>query len=262
MHLKVVADARAIGEAIDEFSSDYYEDFEDVRSKATEYLASTVPDHALVDELSRRLRYTLRVWGAGRRAAALVQPRARLAEALLDGQLHTQLGRLGSLSLANFDIDNGRRVLLGVNEWTVGSFDDALIDALNRLSEDLLIDNTNVTYPMKALLLLTGLLPALDGQVRRGLSHAGLRGLDASALKIPLDADTTAGKKVTRLPYLLGKCWQTYSQVFRDGCTRSSRGQIENSLGRLFDVLLFMQGSQKLHIFELSNTHSPWFALD
>lgn len=262
MRLELVADETTLADAIRNFSSDYYEDFEDVRSIATKYLAATTPDKAVVDELSRRLRCALRVWGAGQRAAAAVKPQSELVKAFSDAQLHARLKQLGGLSLSDMTIEEGRRRVATQGEWTVSSIDQALAAILNELSDCVLLENTNVTYPMKALLLLTGFMPALDSQVRDGLALAGLGGLYATAFSVPLEVDTTAGKKVTRLPFLLGDCLRSFGKTLRAGCEQSGRGKILNSPGRMFDVLLFMQGSQGVRIFELRSTDSVWYAID
>lgn len=62
----------------------------------------------------------------------------------------------------------------------IESYDDGQrhIELLNTLSKRLFVDNRSVTYPMKAHLLLTGYMPALDGRVRAGLGKAGFGGVD------------------------------------------------------------------------------------
>jgi len=56
-------------------------------------------------------------------------------------------------------------------------FDDALLSVLREISQRLFVDNSNVTYPTKALLLISGLMPALDNRVRAGLGRAGFSGV-------------------------------------------------------------------------------------
>jgi hypothetical protein len=262
MPLELVADSQGVSAAIDGFSPDYHQDFEDVRSIAVRYLEQGDPDALIVVELSRRLRCALRAWGASGRAAPAVQPEAELVKVLCDTAIHAQLQRLGSLSLTDLTIANGRRTFRSnVVSWSVAEFDDAIVTILNQLSERLLIANSNVTYPMKAMLLLTGLMPALDSQVRDGLSLAGLGGLRATQFPMPLDVNTAGGKKVTRLPFILGQCLEASGGVLRAGCLHRRHVELAASPGRLFDVLFFIQGSKGRRIFELSGKDSAWYAL-
>jgi hypothetical protein len=104
----------------------------------------------------------------------------------------------------------------------------------------LFINNTSITYPMKALLLITGLMPALDSQVRGGLTLAGKAGFTGQQL-LPWNTQQAAGRRICDLPFYLGHCWSLNREVFIEGISSSRHKDLQGAPGRVFDILLFMQ---------------------
>jgi len=107
------------------------------------------------------------------------------------------------------------------------------------------IGNTNVTYPMKALLLITGFMPAFDGRVRTGLQRGWFLGMNRTQYLLPDNADHADAKRIARLAFLLGECWTTCAQQLQEGISKSSFPGLRQEPGRVFDVLLFMQADQE-----------------
>ncbi|MNH32672.1 hypothetical protein D3C79_931320 [compost metagenome] len=104
----------------------------------------------------------------------------------------------------------------------------------------LFFNNTSVTYPMKGMLLITGLMPALDSQVRGGLTRAGKSGFTGQQL-LPRSAQQAAGRRICELPFYLGHCWSLNREVFMEGILSSHHKDLRDKPARVFDILLFMQ---------------------
>ncbi|KAF7599982.1 hypothetical protein BGI27_05180 [Candidatus Dactylopiibacterium carminicum] len=132
---------------------------------------------------------------------------------------------------------------------------------LDQLSAGIFVGNTNVTYPMKTLMLLTGFMPAFDSQVRSGLDNAGFMGMNATQFLLPEDSAGANARKISRLPFYLGNCYTQYRELLKGAVARSPQPRLTRDPGRLFDVLFFMQGrkdSARLLSFE---PESRWYAL-
>jgi len=98
---------------------------------------------------------------------------------------------------------------------------------------------------MKVLLLITGFMPALDSErVRTGLDRGDFSGMNRTQYLLPADAAHADGKKITRLPFLLGQCWTTYTQQLQDGISNSRFPDLKEEPGRVFDILLFTQANK------------------
>jgi hypothetical protein len=97
---------------------------------------------------------------------------------------------------------------------------------------------------MKTVLLITGFMPALDSRVRVGLQRSGLSGINRTQYLLRDDPAHADGKKITRLPFLLGQCWTTCAQQLREGVAKSNFPDLTEDPGRVFDILLFMQAGK------------------
>jgi len=257
MPLTVLASARKLTAAINHFRTDYHNDYSDVREIARQYLREAVPTVATVEVLAARLRCALRSWGAGSRSAPLVREVDDLSDALRSVSLHGQLKQLSKVSIARLDIGpEGRNIEMPHGPTRVAELDTTYISVLRKLDKRLLIKNTNVTYPMKAMLLITGFTPAFDSQVRGGLQKAGLVGMSSSQYSMPSDPGSANFKKLLSVPFILGQCWQQ----FREGALNSEHARLAEDPGRLFDVLLFMQGSgDDYRLFRLQPSTRKWY---
>jgi hypothetical protein len=175
MSFKILGDTGALTRAIDTFKAQYHDDYFKVRSEGKAYLAAPV-SLASARRLVGPLLAALNSWGAGKRGAPACTTVDAAAQGLSAQGLHGMLQDLAN-SVDDLDVVGGRRVLgEGAPFANVAEFDRALIDTLNMLADALLPGNTNVTYPMKALLLITGLAPAYDKS--RIASH--IRGLGST----------------------------------------------------------------------------------
>lgn len=241
--MQLVGDARNVTAAIHAFPVDYHLDFLSVRRLAHHYISSPKATPDLTAPLASQLRRVLLNWGAGKRKASDVRSVDALDTALRDPSVHRNLAILAGMAISRLGAaETHRRIDGQVGSWAaLDDFDSRLIGVLNALADTLLVDNTNATYPLKALLLVTGLMPALDSQVRAGLTRAGFRGMSTTQFLLPRKADGASGKKITRLPFVLGQCWSEFSSVLIEGARQSKFPDLEEEPGRLLDVLLFVQ---------------------
>ncbi len=264
MLLNVVANQARIVAAINGFSAGYHSDYLLVKRLAAPYLGA--PTAANAAALAQGLSAVLYRWGAGRRGAPAVQPLPALQATLLNTALHALLVGFATSPISTLAIVGGvNRVVSGANAAASRqAFDTNLTSVLSQLSIGVLVGNTNVTYPMKALLLLTGFMPALDSQVRRGLGAAGFSGINVTRFLLPAGIHSNEARKLTRLPFYLAECYGANSALLTGAATASSYPWLAADLGRLFDILLFMQGSAAHPLFALTppNRHWHWYDLE
>ncbi len=246
--LRLVGSAPDIKSAIDEFWQPYHQDFANVQPIARRYLNAS-PGSANAALLAQALFTALRNWGACKRRSPKLRSLPQIESALKDRRLHGRLLKLSQQSLAAFSLDQqGHRLLASDAPFNeVGAFDKEILGILNTLADVLFINNTSITYPMKALLLITGLMPALDSQVRGGLTRAGKAGFTGQQL-LPWNTQQAAGRRICELPFYLGHCWSLNREVFMEGILSSNHKDLRDAPGRIFDILLFMQNrpDQKL----------------
>lgn len=238
----LTSNASDITSALNDFNASYHLDFKRVRAIAGLYLKSERPADQATD-LAKALCQALKNWGAGYRKAPKLHDAQRAALMLSDPVLHERLAKLSRCGVAALVFDAaGLRILSSGSPFAASDeFDSELLSTLNSLAAAFLIDNTNVTYPMKALLLVTGLMPALDSQVRRGLKRAGMSGLTSTQVLLPASPNTAIGQRICNLPFLLGNCWKANHKVLHRAIYSSNYPELTNEPGRVFDVLLFMQ---------------------
>ncbi|WP_141687622.1 hypothetical protein [Pseudomonas sp. 25 E 4] len=239
--LRLVGTALDITLALNQFRQSYHQDFAKVQQVARRYLNSP-PGRANAALLAQALSRALRNWGACRRRSPTLLPVSQIESALKEKQLHGRLLKLSQQSLSAFSLDQQENRLLKCTSSfnDTGAFDREILGILNTLADALFLNNTSVTYPMKALLLITGLMPALDSQVRGGLTLAGKAGFTGQQL-LPKNAQQAAGRRICELPFYLGDCWSSNSEVFMNGILGSNHQGLLDIPGRVFDILLFMQ---------------------
>lgn len=258
--LKLIATQRDVTDAIDNFNQQYHDDYQIVREASTRYLQETHPTPETTLHLSRFLFCALRSWGSGKRAAPPVRGVSDLARELLDTQLHGQLRKLDGVSLSHLRM-SGQRPIVNAppDSPNASALANIQVSLLHTLSDKLFDNNKNVTYPMKALLLITGFSPAFDSQVRGGLSAAGFKGM-TTRFSMPIERDKANDKKIRMLPFYLGQCWAQYEEVLASGIRKSKHKNLVDEPGRVFDVLLFMQGSDGRKLFEFTFS-SAWYEI-
>jgi len=249
-----------IAAAIGAFPPQYHADFFRVRPLGQAYATAATPRPANAT-LAPPLQAVLRSWGAGKRAAPALQSVTQIASNLSAAPLHAALGALHNLPICRLTVTHNRRSFIGVptTPAAMAAYDAHLFSALRTLAGGLFVSNTNVTYPMKAALLITGLMPAFDNQVRRGLQRGGFSGMNKTQYLLPINAASADGKKLTRLPFLLGQCWRAHSPNITTAISTSGCLGLLNEPGRFFDVLFFMQGVNSNPV--LISYHGPqnWY---
>jgi hypothetical protein len=265
MALELTGNPREIAQAIDSFPAHYHADYARVRDLGRVYLSENPVTPDACRKLARSLRCVLESFGAGRRKAPKLRGEDELTAAFLHQEARAGLVELGKLSLANLRvIDRTRRIRIanGCEPHATCEFDRTLLRVLHRLSEMLFVNNTNLTYPMKALLLVSGLMPAFDSQVRKGLRRVGFCGMGATQFTLPPETQGANRKKVTCLPFVLGECWAEFGTRLREGAEQSRQRRLANEPGRLFDVLFFMHAKEDQPcLFQMQDDKQPWYAL-
>lgn len=237
MALIVTSIPGAVTTVVNAFNASYHADYFAVRSLAKKYLAAT-PSVTTASPLACALSGALTRWGAGKRKAPRCQPVANITTALICATFHTNLVNLET-SISYLAISGGRRSLnRGSPFVSVAAFDNCLIDTIRHISAAFLIGNTNVTYPMKSLLLLTSLMPAFDSQVKSGLAVAGVSGMNKTRYLLPTIASADA-RKICALPFYIAECISRYATTLRAEISASSYPALTNEYGRIFDVLFF-----------------------
>jgi len=263
LRVRIVGKASQIANAVRDFPAAFHADFREVRPLAQQYLNESPPSERTIAPLARELRCVLGSWGAGKREAPELLGRDEFVRVLGDPKLHSVLQALGRRPLSSLGIVGGRRAFNGqpASENELDLFDSTLFLALHTLGERLFIQNTNVTYPMKAVLLITGLMPAFDRQVRTGLQRGGFAGMEKEQYLLPSDSSRADGKKITRLPFLLGRCWSDFATRLLEGLGNSPAPELVNEPGRVFDVLLFRQSTASV-LVKLEPRTAGWYHLD
>jgi hypothetical protein len=263
MCFNVTGDTAALTTAIHVFNAAYHQDYFTVRAEAVDYL-SKPPSTISADRLARVLIQTLESWGAGKRGAPACHAVDTATEAICNPALHQKLVNLAN-SFEFLSLTNGTRSLKANSSFeTVDEFDACLIETLNELAAALLVGNTNVTYPMKALLLITGLMPAYDSQVRGGLSVAGVTGVNRTRYLLPIQ-DCPDARKICVLPFYIAECISRELPLLNKAIENSSYPSLKGQHGRLFDVLLFVQNNltpgTALISFSAAQPSRRWYAI-
>jgi hypothetical protein len=257
MHLRVIVNGAAIANVINAFPSNYHADYSLVRAAAKEYLrnADSPPSDIVIATLAEALSLVLTRWGAGKRKAPRLGKERTISALLHDVRLHFDLSKLGLAGLPALSLHtDGRKIMNGAPISSPKHFDDLLLSTLTSLSNGLFVGNTNVTYPMKTILLITGLMPAFDSQVRAGLGRAGFAGVNKTQFLLPSTTDSSDAMKITRLPFVLGHCWSTFREIFGEGIRRSNYPELVDEPGRVFDVLFFMQENASVKLLEFQGS--------
>jgi hypothetical protein len=216
----IVASQDQITTAINEFNHKYHHGFFDAIGLAK---ACYLEGQNQFEPLANCLSNTLNAWGAGKRKAPQVVDVITLADVLSDADF----GKLCHELLL------GSRCVYGnQHPWRQG---DQIIQFLNFVAKYMLIGSTTVTYPMKILLLLTGYMPALDGQVKKGLTLAGAPGFATTSYQLESSAELSM-QRIQALPIDLSGLWK---QSLHDAVAASQFPKLNDYPGRVFDVLFF-----------------------
>lgn len=238
MSFNVTSKQGAITTAVNMFNEKYHEDYFKIRYLAKSYLATDTL--ATVSPLADALIDVLTSWGAGRRAAPSCQPVEVMVAALNSTAMRRDLADLEA-SIPHLAITASRRALNSGGPFaSVVDFDKCLMRTLHSISINFFVFNTNVTYPMKSLLLLTGLMPAFDSQVKGGLAIAGVVGVNMTRYLMP-EYGTTNAKKICSLPFYIADCVSHSLPLINRDVESSKYFKLVGEYGRIFDILLFMQ---------------------
>lgn len=238
-HLDATVDE--IAAAVGAFKANYHNDFQTMQPLKRLYLSDGMMGSGHHDEMAKTLSRILTTWGAGRRKAPDLREHKDIVAALREPRLRALLRTLARFSIETLRAEKGERRSTSPT-LKPDQFDAALFRALHGVAQKFFKDCTNVTYPMKVLLLLTGQMPAFDSQVRQGLARAGLRGFRKTRYLLPATPRSRASVKIFGLPFELGNVWAARAQDIDAALRSAGRSELIKEPGRVFDVLLFCQG--------------------
>jgi hypothetical protein len=230
--------------AIKRFPSQYHEDFVRTRDEAKKYLAQPAATTTAASNLARELFAALTNWGAGKRKAPRLLDERVVSAALQCKDRHKRLRDLARYSVSRLTIrPDGSRKAVGKGS-RVEEFDELLFSSLRDASTAFFAGNTNVTYPMKTLLLINGQMPAFDSQVRNGLKKAGVKGVAGTQALMPQTPACAAARRICELPFVLGEVWLSSQEQIQKALQLAKRAELMQEPGRFFDMLLFVQGEE------------------
>lgn len=232
----LVGKASEIRTAINQFKKSYHDDYYKVLENRLRYLNDNAIGSSTISRLAVDLRQVLINWGADYRKAPKPSDVKVFESALNDKELRNDL--LFFSNQNSYQLSESSLIKIH------GDVDALLINVLNRLADKLFINNTNVTYPMKAFMLLTAYMPAYDSNVRKGLTRGGYSGFATTRFLLPKNTMCSNSKKITRMPYILGCCWNNFKDTFIEGVGRSNYPSLVKEPARVFDILLFMQSQE------------------
>jgi len=231
------------------YPASYHRDYAVVRRSALPYLAGDLGDR-VVSELAGNLDFALRSWGAGKRAAPDIVDSDSLANSLRSVEFHGYLRELTSLGLSAFGLGGNRREVNGrTDREQLLNLRRCLWGALVHISRTMLVrpSGVPVTYPTKTLLMLTGLLPALDQNARAGMWSAEITGMSGRYRTIRMEWEGDLAR-LWGLLFLFGDCWQRHGQALSGAFRTAGLGEVVDDLaapGRVFDILFFAMGANK-----------------
>lgn len=239
--LRLTRDDRALTKALKAFPDRYHRGFVEARKEAVNYLAADCSNDS-VRRFSRVIQTTLESWGAGKRRAPRLVTEDSLCAALACKARRRRFKRLAHFTIDRLSVVGCTRRVRNPHRLAPTEFDRLLLSTLRDISDVFFIANTNVTYPMKGLLLVTGQMPAFDSRVRKGLARAGLPGFAATQFLVPPENHSVAARRITDVGFILGTLWRNEAPRLRAALASAKRIELEAEVGRIFDMLLFMQG--------------------
>jgi hypothetical protein len=236
--INVSASIPDLKKAINGFKSSYHSHYAHVRAASLAFLAGTSPH--VPSGLADNLKKALDAYGAGRRGAPRTADVSQIVKTLI--LLRPKLKYLQDAAASRLNITPAGVRTVGGNPHSVPKFDQNLLDTVRGLS-DCLTGNTGVTYPMKALMLLTGITPAFDSQVKGGMTRGGFGGMAATRFLLPDEASSSAGRKIVVLPFRLTAAYVSHPTVAA-AVGGTPLAAFAGDIGRIFDVLLFVQNER------------------
>lgn len=225
----------AVAAEIDRFSDEYHEGFLKVRGKSIQYIFGEMADHE-INDFSEEITAVLKEWGACRRGAPCTVDCDEMTGALCSTELRQMLRQY---------VDNGWVIYVQGSDDEILKNNAQMLSLLTRFQNEFLIANTNITYPTKLLLLLTGLSVGIDSQVREGLAKCGVEGFKSTRYLLPTNVLDKGAAKLFSLHVLLAKCWYDNAVVLQEGVRRSKHRYLLsylNAPARVMDILLFNGG--------------------
>ena len=201
---------------------------------ATKFLAeSRAPSPAEAATAAQRIHYALGVWGAGRRRAPKVASVEELVRMLSDERVWRPAAKLWAL-VATWDVADIEPVDLVEAIPLLGRLATAGFDS----------SSVRLLYPLKLLLMLTGLGPVPDRWVRAGLKAAGCPGWTSSVEVVP---EAAGAPVATRLMAL----WADAALRTREELPTREAGDPDirwlveqKAFGRVADMAYFSAGRQ------------------
>jgi hypothetical protein len=237
------ATCQELVDSLDQFNPQYHRDFESVRAVAMRWLASDLPVPQRLPEL---LRNALASWGAGKRKAPTVRSPAQILAVLADPEVTQTLRAIATLDLSTLTLVNNEPRIGGVRHIGDQESVEELILSGLAMMERLFEDNGAVTYPSKALLLITGRFIGIDSNVRAAIAASGEPGFRETRFPMPIKRHDRSSRRLSRVLWLTGDWLWRHRTVIAEALTVSTARHRLTELdapARIVDIFLFMQGT-------------------
>lgn len=239
-------DDKILIQAINDFEEKYHKGFDTIRHLAEQFYQSKSKEQ--IPFLSSELQRILKEWKAGMRNAPKLMNNKQFNDALSNDDFIESLISLSQIA-DYLDMQNNQKIMYSNHIFSsVNDFEKCLCDTLKYIANHFFdySENINITvvYPQKVLLLLTGLMPAIDVNVREGIARSGKGNYSNLYL-----TDSRHLEKICELAFLISHL--RHNQVeFIDNVISHSRYRncikpnncLNNQYGRFFDIIFFMQG--------------------
>jgi hypothetical protein len=251
--------------AINNFDKNYHKHYFKVRNYSRNtYLVPNNPTEIPSEKLAKILRQALIAYGAGKNSAPNVKSINDFINALLKIKIHHELRFFSNLPISELTIFNNVREITPPSTLTLNVLDAKVLNILNLLADNFFDFGNNrrtALYPMKALMLLTGRMYALDFYVRRGLIDAKLN-IRNETIELPQNANGGLESNIiTKLPFIISDCYSNYRDIIDEAIRQSDYPALKQDIFRVFDILLFMQGVDRIQYSTLVCNHINWVSL-
>jgi hypothetical protein len=225
----------AIVDSIKLFPIRYHDVFKEVRIAADSWFETTKEDKAVRNNLAGLLHQGLKMYGAGCQGAPEVADEDSISESLKS---------VGCRQLLIAVKNQGRELFFNPNSNfdTESIFAGDLFKAISFVREHFYKTSVqSITYYMKAIMLLTGAIPAFDGNVRDGLTSIGVLDMKTQ-VNTPHKLDSSEMRKIVGILRVFRDAWHINGEIFLkaiDQANPSGASLIKSSPARQFDILLF-----------------------
>ena len=226
-----------------------YNDFFCVRQLSKDWLYDD--KNTYIDELALRFRFVLRLWCRPRDGT--IKNQADIAKALADHHVKKYL-----VFFEKHKIDNIKASHLN------DDFNHQLMSAMNGVSSSLFdISKEKVSLAMlsKAVLLLTGFMPAIDSEGTKGLKEMGSHDLPHS--RYPVSDHKISKKESQKIIHMIRSliAFRDQHEKQISKTLKDNLPELTNEMARFFDILFSAYGKKAADEEKLKDHHVSFMTI-